>query len=341
MGLAHFERGREFYDFELKRMGITRSPEELIANFENKLSEMAELLISILDNSPRLYNQLAEPMAPKMTPEEIMAFTREGSAANFPALSPDVTYTLKTITDGMRDFAPAFYLVPQIDYYRDSVIYYNEEHNDPDELYRIMAHEGFPGHLLQKVSLFSGDLHNIRKSSSFTAYSEGWGYYAELYSIDFIKANKDLRTLQKIDRELSLDLSFRVDLGINYEGWTFEEMSDYLNDSILFSDFPDEVKEQLFFTTLKNPMLPVPYSAGKYEIDSLIRHYQFHLGRGFSEKLFHEEFLKRGEAPYYLIRKWMDRALLGTDGNTPVLLSAMYLSGPLATIPSINAGGGE
>jgi uncharacterized protein (DUF885 family) len=312
-GLSHFKNGKKYYISELKNMGITRSPEELIKIFDKRLKDLTYEMIEMFSNDPDLFETLEDTIVQSLTPEEFVEFLREKTKGDFPALPQGIDYTVKIVDESLRGFAPAFYISPQLDYFKNNSIYYDPAYSELfEEMYFIMAHEGIPGHMLQTVNLYSGTLPDFRKSYYSKSYIEGWAQYVEFYCHKYLGEDDPVVQLRRLDREMSNILSFRVDLGVNYEGWSTKQLVKFLGNNTIF-DLPEEVCEDLYFSVIKNPMEVAPYIVGKYEIELMKEEYQSELGSDYNEMLFHEELLKRGAAPFSILREWMDIALLGQN----------------------------
>ena len=308
-GLSHYKNGKKYYKFELNRMGITRTPEELIKICDNQMEALMKELFALLTDNPDVFDMLEQPIAPELSPEELIEFLRKETEEDFPALPRGVEYTVKVVDDSLKGFAPAFYISPQLDYFKNNSIYYDSDYADSvDEMYFLMAHEGIPGHMLQAVDLYSGQLPDFRKLYHSKAYTEGWAQYVEFYSYKYLGEENPLVKIIKLDRELGVILSFRLDLGINYEGWSLEKMVKYMKKSPLY-DLPYDVCEEIYYDTIKNPIEIAPYVTGRYEIEFMKELYQSELGSAYSEIAFHEELLKRGPAPLFLVQSWMKQEM--------------------------------
>ena len=69
--------------------------------------------------------------------------------------------------------SPAFYMVPAIDSTKNNVIYINQGHMPDDiSLFTTLAHEGYPGHLYQTVSVSYTHL-DVYKRQAY-AYTHGF-----------------------------------------------------------------------------------------------------------------------------------------------------------------------
>jgi len=50
-----------------------------------------------------------------------------------------------------------------------------------------------------------------------------------------------------------------------------------------------------------------------YEIQTLKEYFESKFGSDYSDLRFHEEFLKRGSAPFAMIKKWMEKSWASAD----------------------------
>jgi len=311
-GLAGFEKGKDYYRAYLKQLGISKTPEELIALADAEFAAISNKIAEIIQGNPSVLDAYELPFVPELTAEKTVQFWKEKTAADFPSLPDGVTYTLKTIDDTLKDsVAPAFYFIPRMDNYMVNSIYYNPDSaaTSPETLFFTLAHEAYPGHLLQKVNVLASSLPNYRKATSYTGYSEGWAQYIESYCHKYMDAGESLKQIKILEKEYDYVLALRLDLGLNYEGWTLEQMTDYIVKNLpgaaqlSASDLNPQYEYYV-----RNAMKIVPYVAGMYEIRDLNARYKVLLADEYSDLKFHEEFLKRGEAPFALIKLWMDNA---------------------------------
>lgn len=312
-GLAHYPYGKAYYTYRLHRMGIARSPEEIIHLAENTVRDYTAQFYAILRADPNALS--GDPITPERTAEEIMDFLKEQCKGRFPELPDNVQYKLTVIDDTLKDFVPpAFYFVPRLDDYTNNSIYYNNDYFtiDRDYMFFVFAHEGYPGHLLQNVSLMSSDLSDWRKNTNFTAYSEGWATYVEYYAYDFLDVPAVTANIARLWDELYMLMMMRLDMGIHYEGWSKQDLVDYMNSGDVFLfNYPTDTLHSIYDFIVVNPMNSVPYVTGLFEVRSLAARYQNLLGDGYSDLLFHTEMLKYGEAPFGILQRWMDESLLG------------------------------
>jgi len=305
---AGSEQRKAYYAYELKRSGVTRTPSDLVAIFDatlpTRLAEYRALKKTIAKDP-----DLDKSLAPAMSPEAMLEFWSTRMAGDFPALPDGVVVNVTPISDSLEAFAPpAFFMVPPVDDYRTNLIQFSprlaEDH--PDDFFTIMAHEGYPGHMLEKTTLMAGPLSNYRKVATFEAHTDGWAQYAELHSIGSADADASVKRLHQLGLQLNCALPFRVDLGVHYQGWGLREISDYLeaNDPG-WDDLPDDIAQMYLRTASTMPHEYTRYATGEYEMEQLRADYEALKGSDFNAKQFHEEFLALGPAPFFLLREWL------------------------------------
>ena len=326
-GLSLFPKGKDYCAYSLKRMGAGLSPEEYIDALDEALAEKMTELFQLIIKNPSLLEDIEEDILPELTPTEIIEFWKSESAADFPTLPSTVSYSVKTVKEELQDMLPpAFYLTPQLDNYTTNTIYFNEQYNtDYHTLFFTLAHEGYPGHLLEQVTLLTTDLHELRKTASFLAYTEGWAQYAANYVYKYIDAEEYVQQFYQINDIFNLLLSARVDIGVNYESWDQEDIKQYLNDNAPGLGLDDsDIVNELYEYSIDNPLQTAPYMLGILEVQSLRDYFQDKLGDEYSDMRFHEEYLKRGAAPFPLIKEWIDASwnpLESDSGDTGALLA--------------------
>lgn len=301
-GLAQYEGGADYYCLLLQgNVGTSRTPEELIDMTERQMQEDMTEIYALLMQDQSILEKLDSYEFFYSDPEETLNYLSENLGEDFP--EPVVKdYSLKYVHEAMETLeTPAYYMIPPVDNWQDNTIYVNR---NPEyahmDLFTTLAHEGFPGHLYQTTYNNSLQLDPIRQVLNYTGYSEGWATYIEIqygYSLGM----ED----QKLARVLALNTSYnqgiytRVDLGVNYEGWTREDVASYLQElGITDSDIVDE----LFETLAADPAVYPAYYIGYLEIMNLR---ELALAQGVSTYDFHKFLLEVGEAPFDIIEERM------------------------------------
>jgi uncharacterized protein (DUF885 family) len=217
---------------------------------------------------------------------------------------------IKSVSSCMEDYcAPAFYLTAPIDDTDENVIYINEK-NSPDslELYTTLAHEGFPGHLYQTVynNIYSinNGTDNVRQLLWYGGYLEGWALYVEFIAYDYASdiysgmEDRDMSVmvqLEKHNRSLTLCLYSILDLMINYENASYEQVAEVLaglgiNSSASVSAVYSYISEE--------PCNYMKYYLGYLEILKLKAQAQDLWREDYTDMAFHKFFLESGPSDF-------------------------------------------
>ena len=311
LGLAHFEKGQDFYRLELERMGSSFEPADLFDSLDRLIREAAVDYHLLLLNYPEVNHYIGQPIHHFASPEEIMEFLFEEGRDFFPPLPEGTSYRIRRIDAGAAGFASGYFVQPQLDNYLVNFIYYNPNVADNNLfMYTLMAHEGL-GHLLQFVSLYSSDLPPFRKVNTLvnTAYVEGWAMYVQFYCFRFLELSELNHRRILLWEDIHFLLMGLMDLGVHYKGWTLEESIEYFREIPLLYHFSDAHFIRHFERSISNPLQIMPYTLGLIEMRLLKEHIQSLLGDDFDYRDFHEAFLDKGPAPFPLIREWLAESL--------------------------------
>ena len=306
LGLAYMENGQEYYAYLLATdVGTDRTPEEVIQLLDETVSDRLSQLYTIamadydgylayFDAYETLYEQNQKD------PAQTIRFFEEAMGERFPEL-PSVQFTVTPVHESLESsVSPAFYMLPALDRYEENSIYINGGNANTNSLWSTLAHEGIPGHMYQNVYFLAQNPQPIRKLLSFNGYEEGWATYVEMMSYDYYEyAEPIYADLERINGELNLLISARVEIGVNYEGWTLEETEEYLTqigmDSSIAQDLMDYV--------IAEPVNYQMYCIGWLEFEELRSFAESRMGSQFDEAEFHEVLLEAGPCQFNILRK--------------------------------------
>lgn len=315
LGLCYYENGTEYYEYlVLTETGSDAEIEDLKERTENFLESREEEVYTLVMENPDLFDVFTEPDAyefPYTDPEEIMEDLIEKCARDFPK-PPQVEYTIKYVHPSLEEHLnPAFYLTPPIDDIENNVIYINEKYMDED-IYTVLAHEGYPGHLYQEVSTSAHGLSLVRNLLSYPGYTEGWATYTEMYSYSISGIDRDAARLLACDNIYSLGISAYIDMGVNYDGWGVSDVEEYL---VGFGIDSEETAREIFEAVVEEPAEYLRYFIGYLEFNALKNRAKDQLGEDFALKEFHAFVIENGPAPFYIIRDRMDEWIKEQKGN--------------------------
>lgn len=309
-GICNFENGKEYYAYALKATtGSDKTPEEVIAILDNKfLSLFTALSAHYLQNASDLdsYTDSSEGMYETFT-DYVGTINRIHEAAKdkFPEM-PEVTFTSTPVHKSLEGItSPAFYMTPAIDEYTTNSIYINQASVDNNSLWSTLAHEGVPGHMYQFTYYLNTKPTPLRTELHFNGYTEGWATYTELMSFDlYDKYPSDAcAKAERINQELTLILSARSEIGVNYEGWTYDDLDNYFTKLGLGG----QDLHELYNYVSAEPINYQMYVLGYLEFKELREHAEEELGDKFDEVAFHKVLLDAGPSQFYLLRNLVDK----------------------------------
>lgn len=292
-GLCEMEHGKDFYRYLLKNtVGTDKTPEELITLTDSNLKKYQAQMTSLILLDASLYEKIEEPEYIYSDPDEILSYLTKMLKTDFPEAVCD-SYNLHETDAAMSDeLVVAFYILSPIDHFQNNVIYVNPDKiAEGSDLFPTLAHEGLPGHMYQHNYFCSLKPHYFRSILTNTGYSEGWAKYVELYSYDWSGLDENLAKLLKINDLFSIALPARIDLGVNYEGWSIQDTADYLTK---FGINDDEIIKLYYDTIISSPGVFLPYYVGYLELESMKDTAKQALEDKFSIRDFHKFYLEIG-----------------------------------------------
>ena len=93
----------------------------------------------------------------------------------------------------------------------------------------LYLHEAIPGHHFQiMIQQENEDLPNFRRFGGFTAFSEGWGLYAESLGKEIGVYTDPYQYFGGLNAELWRSIRLVVDTGIHAKGWSRQQVLDYM-----------------------------------------------------------------------------------------------------------------
>lgn len=323
-GLCHKPGGRDYYEALLKsQTGSCRSVEDIRTLLTKQIDDQYDGLIYALRNKnvQELQRENEGKLAsdfPLTEPTDILCDLQSRMAADFPSLPTTVQLQVKNVSDAMPDHtAPAFYLTPPMDDYKNNVIYINKKLTATGlELYTTLAHEGFPGHLYQTAyhSYHMEQQENgyLRSLLWYGGFLEGWAIYTEFmaydYAVDLLKESgyEDAATLalaEKFQRSLLLGVYGLLDIMIHYDG--ADEMEVY-HQLEKYGITDKDTVSAIYRYIVEEPTNYLKYYAGYLEILELKKQALTVWGDAYSDLAFHKFLLDNGPADFNTLLSILD-----------------------------------
>lgn len=310
-GLAEFEHGKEYFEVIFKQnIGSNQSVEDIRDMMETKLRQHVGQAAAIMAKNPSLLEQLdTEEMSLETNYSdyyEIMDDIKSQMFEDFPEVG-QLDYVIKDINEEIASDSgvAAYFNIPTLDGESVKQLRVNPKTSDISSLstFQTVAHEGFPGHMYQYAYMYENSDTPFQKAIlSSNAYAEGYATYVQYEANKYLTdLNGDLLELYKENDMMNNCLVILMDIGIHYDGWSMEELGEYV--SGFGFEMDEESLEQIYRQLQANPCAFEPYYVGYFEIENLKEKAQDALKDQFDNKKFHEALLKSGLAPFSVVEK--------------------------------------
>jgi uncharacterized protein (DUF885 family) len=323
IALSDLPDGREWYAYKIHRYTTTyMSPEEIheigLSEVKRIRRKMEEIIAQVefegtfheftefLRTDPQFYFSDAEDLireyrdiSKRADPELIKLF---GRLPTLPyGVIPIPSYAEKSQTT-------AYYEGGSLAAGRPGYFYantYNLKMRPTWEMEALTLHEAVPGHHLQlSLALELGDLPEFRKHGGYTAYSEGWGLYAESLGEEMGFYENPYSKFGQLTYEMWRAIRLVVDTGIHALGWSRQEAIDLFieNSSKTEHDVVVEIDRYIVW-----PGQALAYKIGELKIKELRAYAAGALGDAFDIRAFHDELLGNGSLPLDLLEERMKK----------------------------------
>jgi len=248
------------------------------------------------------------------TPEQLMkevAVVLKKMDGQLPTLFgklPRMPYGIKKVPDFIAPkTTTAYYNRPSGDGTKAGFYFVNTYDLRSRPTYEIQAlslHEAVPGHHLQ-IAL-QQELENLPKFrlySGFTAFTEGWGLYAERLGLEVGFYEDPYSDFGRLTYEMWRALRLVVDTGMHYFGWSRRQAIDYMaeNSALTVHNITTEVDRYISW-----PGQALAYKTGELKIRELRARAEDKLGKSFDVRAFHDVVLGSGAVPLNVLEANVD-----------------------------------
>ncbi|MCH8684227.1 DUF885 domain-containing protein [Pedomonas mirosovicensis] len=312
-GISATPDGAKYYAYSARAMTTTNlSPEEIhqiglkeVARIRAEMDGVVKrsgfkgdrkAFIQMLRTDPRFYVK---------TPEELLmrsgalAKQIDGELPRFFGRLPRLPYTVKPIpADQAEGTTTAYYMSGLMQAGRAGTYAVNTSKLDQRPLFEMPSltlHEAVPGHHLQIALQQELDLPLFRRHlSHFTAFTEGWGLYAERLGYDMGLYDDPYAEFGRLSYEMWRACRLVVDTGIHAKGWTKEQAMDFMLENTALSRHNIEAEVNRYISW---PGQALAYKIGELKIRELRAKAEKALGERFDIRAFHDAVLENGSVP--------------------------------------------
>jgi uncharacterized protein (DUF885 family) len=172
------------------------------------------------------------------------------------------------------------------------------------EMEALTLHEAVPGHHLQiAIGQELEGLPEFRKNTSYTAFVEGWGLYAESLGEEMGFYEDPYSKFGQLTYEMWRAVRLVVDTGLHSMNWTRQQAIEFFstNAAKTLQDITVEVDRYIVW-----PGQAVGYKIGQLKIRELRTAAERRLGPKFDVRAFHDLVLGQGAIPLDVLERRVD-----------------------------------
>ena len=268
-----------FADLASFRASLKTNPKYIPTSAEQILDDFRHYIAQMEPKLPALFTLL--PKSP-VTVEAIPPF-QSAAATHYVIGTPD----------GKR---PGRVVVATSDFAHRSMI--------DDEA--VAYHEGVPGHHMQlSVQQQLQGLPKFRLHGlGFNAYIEGWALYAEQLGKEVGFYQDPVSDYGRLSSELFRAVRLVVDTGIHSQGWSREQVVDFMRKSGAVDEPTIQAETDRYIAW---PAQALSYKLGQLKFRELRDRAQKELGPKFDIRKFHDEMLDGGTLPLDMLEARTDK----------------------------------
>ncbi len=320
-GIGALPDGAKYYQFLIKRTTTTNLTAAQIHQIG--LDEVAKDEAQLLAIAQKLgFKDLASFRAslksnPKMRPASADALIAaykgyiQPMQAKLPELFgrlPKAPLEVVTIPDYIaKTSPPAYYEAGTPDGSRPGRLFvdtYNATERNLYSVESIAYHEGVPGHHLQiSVAQELKDIPEFRKYGEYTAYTEGWGLYAEQLGKDIGFYQDVYSDYGRLENDIWRAIRLVIDTGVHSQSWSRDQMVQYFHDH---SNIDDTAIQSEVDRYIGWPSQALAYKMGQRKILELRERARTALGDKFDLRAFHDQVLGAGALPLDVLEQRID-----------------------------------
>ena len=169
----------------------------------------------------------------------------------------------------------------------------------------IAYHEGNPGHHMQiSIQQELTEVPRFRTQYRTTAYTEGWGLYAEWLAKEMGAYEDPYSEFGRLSGEIWRAIRLVVDTGIHSKRWSEEQAVNYMLENSAIPEGAVRSEIQRYFA---NPGQATAYKIGMMNFQQARANAEEALGDAFDVRVFHDVVLGAGAVPMPVMHARVER----------------------------------
>jgi uncharacterized protein (DUF885 family) len=169
----------------------------------------------------------------------------------------------------------------------------------------LFLHEAIPGHHFQiSIQQELENLPRFRRFGRYTAFSEGWGLYAESLGKELGVYTGPYEYFGALNAELWRAIRLVVDTGLHARGWTRKQVLNYMYDNSAVKAARAVSETDRYIAA---PSQALAYKIGQIKISELRLRAEKALGDDFDIRAFHRVVLIDGALPLMTLEAKINR----------------------------------
>ena len=279
---------------------IRREMDQVIASsgFHGSYAEFA----TFLRTDPRFYYTDATSL---LTGYRDIAKRADPELAHLFGRLPQTPYGVKPVPDAVAPSqTTAYYEQGSLAAARPGNMFANTFKLDARpkwEMETLTLHEAVPGHHIQiSIAQELEGLPEFRKNSTYTAFVEGWGLYAESLGDEMGFYQDPYSKFGRLTYEMWRAIRLVVDTGLHSMGWTRDQAIDFFRANAAKTDQDISVEVDRYIVW---PGQALGYKMGQLKIRQLRTNAERQLGARFDVRRFHDVVLGQGAVPLDVLER--------------------------------------
>ncbi|HST92712.1 MAG TPA: DUF885 family protein [Brevundimonas sp.] len=323
LGLVHRPGGRDLYAFLMRGYTTTeQTPDEVhqlgqqeVARIRARMqTEMQAAgwtgdfasFLTFLRSDPQFYATTREDLLEKAS--EMAKRADDGLPALFGTL-PRTPYGVRPVPAEIEaNYTTGRYFQGSMENGIAGGYMVNTSRLDQRPLYELPAltlHEAAPGHHIQiALAQEAEEGPYFRKDVNVTAFTEGWGLYAEFLGEEMGFYRTPYERFGRLSYEMWRACRLVADTGIHWLGWDIEQARACFRDNSALAPHNIETELQRYIGW---PGQATAYKIGEIRLREIRSRAERELGDRFDVRRFHDALLVDGPLPLALLDERMNR----------------------------------